>query len=281
MKINTAYPYPVLSEQNDDYIDSSFQAIVNVDKTFGELTIDVSFALQNATIDSLLEQNVCVYAIHVECSQTSFRKSYETTEESIKISIPTKDLRGKIDVSTFIIANQQIPDYTNQSLNDWFRSIPITFEKGNLIAIGDVIEATLFEDNTELLNLPSIINIVRSNTSEYMGVETNQDLITISLPTYEYNQYAAHAKSLFKHTILSMIITPALVSVFSDMSEGVEDYEEYTWYQVMDKILAENKLEIEDVGTDALPALKAAQMILHKPLLESFKEIEQFNEMED
>lgn len=45
----------------------------------------------------------------------------------------------------------------------------------------------------------------------------------------------------------------------------------------MEKIFSENNIQIDEVGSDKLPALKAAQMILRKPIKSSFEEIERFN----
>jgi len=47
------------------------------------------------------------------------------------------------------------------------------------------------------------------------------------------------------------------------------------------KIFDENNFQIEDVGTDSLSALKAAQMVLRKPLKTSFEEMEKLNHTED
>lgn len=281
MKINTSYPYPVLSKHNDDYLNSEFTTEANVHEQFGEVIIEGTHALNNREIKRLIDSHQATYMIHVECSQTSFRKAYEHQNESFHITIPAERLTGKIDIHSFIIAKTRINHYMNEQLNDWFKHMPITFEKGNFIAIGTSIEATIYEDNLELLNIPSIVRVAKSKRNDYMEVDMSSDLITISLPEYEYNQYAEHAKSMLQQTILSTVIVPSLVYVFSKISEDSDDLREYTWYQVLEKILEENNISIEEVGTDAFSALKAAQMVLRKPLQGSFKEIEKLTKMED
>ncbi|MCM3570162.1 hypothetical protein [Neobacillus mesonae] len=281
MKINNSYPYPVLYMNNDDYSNSYFKTKIQVHESFGEVKIHAEFDLNNKGILNLIENQLGVYLVHIECGQTSFRNVYQTNKKTLDISIPTNMLRGKILIHSFIIAKDKIVNYENDLLNDWFKDLPISFEKGNLIAVGDAIETTLFEDNLELLNLPSIVKVTKSHKNEFMEVDLHSNFITISLPEYEYNQYAANANSLLKNTILSTVIVPCLVFVFSKIQDGREDLEEYTWYQVLEKIFAENSLNIYDVGTDSLSALKAAQMVLRKPLRTSFEEIEKLNKMED
>jgi hypothetical protein len=267
---------------NDDYVNSSFQTNIKVQEFFGEVRIFAEFNLDNEGIKRLIEDNSCTYLIHVECGQTSYRQAFKTNQHSLEIAIPTNQLRGKIEIHSFIVANKLIDNYENDSLNDWFKQIqPITFEKGNILAIGEAIETTLFEDYTEMLNIPSIVKVIKSVSHEYMEVDIHSNIIAVSLPEYEYNQYAINANSMLKNTILSTVIVPSLVYVFSKMRENREDFEEYTWYQVLEKIFSENNYRIEDVGTDSLSALKAAQMVLRKPLKASFEEIEKLNKTED
>ncbi|MDQ1146065.1 hypothetical protein QE429_002892 [Bacillus sp. SORGH_AS 510] len=281
MKINNSYPYPVLYLNNDDYVESSFNTNIKVYESFGEVKIHADFQLNNQGIHELIEKQLGVYLIHIECGQTSFRQAYESSLKTLDISIPTSVLRGKILIHSFILAKEKIDHYQNHLLSDWFKDIPITFEKGNFLAIGDAIETTLFEENLELLNLPSIAKVTKSHKNEFMEVDIHSSIITISLPEYEYNQYASNANSRFKNTILSTVIVPSLVYVFSKIQDNSGDLEEYTWYQILEKIFAENNLSIHDVGTDSLSALKAAQMVLRKPLKTSFEEIEKLNKMED
>ena len=50
MKISSSYPYPVLQEGNDDYIQSSYLVDYDVVTQFGELKVDVTFQLKNEGI---------------------------------------------------------------------------------------------------------------------------------------------------------------------------------------------------------------------------------------
>jgi predicted transcriptional regulator YdeE len=282
MKINTSYPYPVLYMNNEDYVNSSFHTTIQVQESFGEVKVNAEFVLDNNKMQRLIEEGLSSYLIHIECGHTSFRQVYKTQQRTLEIAIPTERLRGKIELHSFIIANQKIEEYTNDFLNDWFKEIqPISFEKGNLLAIGEAIETTLFEDHTEMLNIPSIVKVIKSLSGEFMEVDLHSNIITVSLPEYEYNQYATNANSRFKSTILSNVILPSLVYVFSRLKENREDLEEYTWYQVLEKIFDENNYRIDDVGSDHLSALKAAQLVLRKPLKTSFDEIEKLNQTED
>ncbi len=281
MKISNAYPYPVLHEENNDYENSSFNVDIDIQKAFGELSIKVKFQLDNEDMKSLIDSEDAVYMVHIECPQTSFRKAYRTFQDSDEIVLPTKNLTGKVDIHVFIIAHRDIPHYKNRLLNAWYQDAEIHLEKGNFLAIGKAIEVTLHEEDTELMDLPSIVSIHRDQKNDFMEVDMHAHNIIISLPANEYDQYASYANTMLKNTILSLVILPSLTQVFSQVNENRADLEEYTWFQVMDKIFKENNHRFEDVGTESLSALKAAQLVLQKPIKASFTEVEKLNTVED
>ena len=278
MKFNNAFPYPVLSVENDDYIGSTFATTIDVQKTFGQLNINLSCNLQDATIASLIADGKVKYALHVECPQTSFRKIYQSDEAKIVASISENQLRGKIDVHPFILANEKIEGYTNTNLNDFYSDTPITYEKGNILALGEAVEVTLFEDDLESQNLPSIVTIRRSESAKEMVVSLNSQQIIIELPKAIYDQYSLNAGSRLKETILSMVILPSLIEVFYTLKEDSADYHEYKWYQVLEQIFKKNNIPLTHVIDGTIPVLKAAQLVLQNPLEKAFKEIQKLNE---
>jgi hypothetical protein len=281
MKLSNSYPYPVLYFENNDYRDSNFYVEYATQESFDELKINVLFVLENLGIQNLIECQKAVYMVHVECQQTSFRKSYLTNETEFNFNVNLNELRGKVNIHSFVIAQCSINNYTNPLLDDWYTGVTVNYEKGNFIAIGNAIELTLNEENTDLLDLPSIVDIHRAENNEYMEVDMFSDNIIITLPSYEYDFYAYNANSMFKNSILNMVIFPSLIYVFSKLKESKEEIEEFTWYQVMEKLFKENNCRFDDIGTDNLPALKAAQLILRKPIKSGFLEIEKINRMED
>lgn len=281
MKYNSNFPYPVLHPENDDYINSKFESDLNIFPEFGVVKISTNFHLQNSCLNELVRNKLATFSVHVECPQTSFRQLYETTEDNLEIMIEKEKLRGRIFVHAFLIAKEPIENYHNDQLNEWYENIEISYQKGNILAIGDSIESTMLEDHTDLMNLPSIISVRKSHDGDVMDVEMLSNSIVISLPAYEYDQYAANANSRLKNSIMTSIILPSLVQIFASIQGNAADYEEYTWYQVLQKIFQASNHSLEEVGTERLSPLKAAQLVLQRPLKSSFEEIEKLNQMED
>lgn len=279
MRFNYSFPYPVLSPENDDYKGSSFESSVEAQKTFGELYITLQCRLQDDEIARLIHEGKAKYALHVECPQTSFRRIYQSEDSKIVATIAENLLRGKIEVHAFIIANEMIQGYTNPNLNEFYKDVSITYEKGNILALGEAVDIILHEDDLESQNLPSIVTIRRSEGAKEMMVSLSQDYIIIELPKAVYDQYAANAQSSLKETILSMVILPCLMEVFYALKEnGAEEYSEYKWYQVMEQIFRRNSVPLNQIIDTDFPVLKAAQMVLQNPLEKAFSEIQKLNE---
>ncbi|WP_052124067.1 hypothetical protein [Ureibacillus manganicus] len=278
MKFNNSFPYPVLSVENDDYIGSKFETKVEAQKTFGQLYINLNCNLQDSKITNLINEGKAKYALHVECPQTSFRKIYQSNETKIVAAIPENLLRGKIDVHPFLLANETIEGYTNPNLNEFYTGTSITYEKGNILALGEAVEVTLFEDDLESQNLPSIVTIRRSESAKELVVSLNSPQVIIELPKAIYDQYAINAGSRLKETILSMVILPSLIEVFYTLKEDSADYSEYKWYQVLEQIFKKNNIPLSQVIDGTIPVLRAAQMVLQNPLEKAFNEIQKLNE---
>ncbi|QCR31032.1 hypothetical protein [Lysinibacillus sp. SGAir0095] len=280
MKFNNSFPYPVLSSENDNYKNSKFETSIEAQKSFGQLYINLKCNLQDSVISRLIGEEKAKYALHIECPQTSFRQIFQSDDPFIVATIPDNRLRGKVDVHPFILANKRIEDYDNPSLNDFYKGFPITFEKGNLLALGEAVEITLFEEDEESQNLPSIVTIRRSESAKDMVVSLNSPQIIIELPKHVYDNYAQNAGSRLKETILSLVILPSLIDVFYSLKEDSADYSEYKWYQVLEQIFKKNNVPFSHIVDGTLPVLKAAQMVLQNPLEKAFEEIHKLNEAE-
>lgn len=279
MKISKSYPYPVLCSNNDDYINSSFEADIKAKPEFGTIRIDVNFKLNDETIAKLIEEEQACFIVHVQCSPTSFRNVYFSYDTTLSISIDESKIRKNIEVYSFIVAKEQIQNYNNLKLNPFYNSIPIHFEKGNFIAIGQAEKITVQEEDISLMDLPSIVKIHKGEGTEYMQVDYEiSDEIIVTLPEEIYNRYTKYGNFDLKYTILSLIIMPVLVDLFASINE-MDDLSDKTWYQVLEKKFKESGYELSDIGSGKkLEPLVAAQMILKKPMNRSFDEIDELME---
>ena len=103
---NRFYTYPVLSEDTDDYIDSSFEVdFTYQNKGIATLEISADVKLDNKELEELVNNKKANIYLHVECSLTSYRKLYPLYNNMVNtIPIDIKKINGKIELLALVIA---------------------------------------------------------------------------------------------------------------------------------------------------------------------------------
>jgi hypothetical protein len=77
MKLSTrSYPHPVVGNR-DDVPGAAFQASVDLSTDRETVFLDVAIKCSSSTINKLIADGKANYALHVECSNTLFRRAYE------------------------------------------------------------------------------------------------------------------------------------------------------------------------------------------------------------
>ena len=71
---NRLFPYPVLCMENDDYIGSTFDVQFSQTEELKDIVLQFEVELDNDELLDLIRQGKADYLVHIECSNTSFRK---------------------------------------------------------------------------------------------------------------------------------------------------------------------------------------------------------------
>ncbi len=108
MKIKQrSYPHPVLGNK-DDIPRYAFQAAfddLQTDKQFYRFSVHF---LCSRELNDLIAAQKAAYLVHVECTNTIFRQSFQTVENEIEVKIPADDLNENVEVNFFICAQTEI-----------------------------------------------------------------------------------------------------------------------------------------------------------------------------
>lgn len=278
---NKLTPYPILSNNNDNYMESSFYTCVDVSWQFHEIVIDFQAVLKNQEIEELLENKKAEYAVHVECPVTSFRRIYHLSNPKEKIHLSDCDVKSKVQISPFVVALTDIPHFSSHDFHADYSGINFSLEKGNILAM-DVTAEYQIEMDDEPQTMQSIIKLEASkdDKQEYMDVDCDSDYILIRLPKAEHEIYCNYARSSYKTTLLSQVILPALVIALQRIQHDtlVGDADDFSskWEKVLDVILKQNKINIEDKN---LSMFLVAQQIFQNPIIRSLREIQEQVEM--
>ena len=146
------YPYPILADFNNDYIDSQFNIAVIVQSYPNELCLEFRPELNNSGIKTLINNNQAYYAVHIECALTSFRKLVIIPTDGLVYKIPADCIEGPISFCPFIIAKTDIVNYSNEKFNTDYEGIVFDIEAGNIIAIGQEVQTRVEKEDDNFAN---------------------------------------------------------------------------------------------------------------------------------
>lgn len=268
------YPYPVLAPFTDDYRDSYFETAFDLQRDGYDLCLHVLSELKNDELQVLLLEEKVSYVYHIECAQTGYRIAVSTNRNTVDYKIVDNKVSGRLQVCSFIIANEDFPDYTNQALHEDYSGFTFVIDEGNIMAVGSQASFEIEKTLSDLSNVPSVIVIIKNpdEDAEGMLVETNQSKLVIKIPQNDFSNYRNLSKEVGAKTILrSLVIVPAIAHALNeiakrDSSERYE-YSSYSWYLAIKKNLSTTfGLNVEDDDFAELDMLHLAQKILDSPV---------------
>lgn len=231
MKINGyKFGHPVFGDP--DYYD--FKPVCNIESVIeGDNFIissnNINFG-DNVKIIEMIQNNEAKVIAEVFCTYTMFRKVFEQ-EFIYNISIPLKNLKNKVEVVFLIVANIDLPKYTNKSIKQELRDLEFYIEKGEILAyLGDYN----FELDIDGVGLESIIKIrpasnINKKSVQYIFIE---DSIIIELPIDDYNALKQFSENPdYQKLLISSVLQTALLHACYKLSDN--QYEEKSWSRVL------------------------------------------------
>ena len=231
------YPYPVLSETTDDYINSNFNMELQVSQGIREICFTISLKLTNNEIQQMIYNGLAEYVIHIECPYTAYRTVIKTDETEITKNIPEHKLNGKVAVCAFIVAKQDIPQYYNSCFNEDYEKLTFNLHRGNIVAIG-------------------------------VKIEISGEKIAITLCNRSFGNYKMlSAMPSMLPVLHSMLIVPTLIYTFETLKRvGVSEYEDLRWFKSVSRTLKKNNMSLDQETLENIPSFELAQKSLDLPI---------------
>jgi len=246
------YPYPVLAGFNDDYINSTFNISMSIQISPNNVKVSFIPELDNKEMLQLINDKKAQFIVHIESSLTSYRRVIVVPNEGTDVEIPADSVEGLISFCPFVVAVQDIDNFSSESFNPDYKDVTFEFEKGNILAIGKEVQLRLEKENDDLANVPSIFSVTEIKNPEVKNIIINVEgnKINIQLPTQSFKEFKlamANPKSM--SVIHSMIIIPALMKCFEEIkARFIEErfmFEGKRWYRVVKKVLGKIGIELE------------------------------------
>ena len=106
---NKYYPYPVIVEGGDYYENSKFSSSVNQEMVGYDAKITITVELNDTLLLQKIEQGEVVFAHHIECPQTCYRRVIKTKEKVKEVEDAIKDGSLHVfDTSTFTVDGKEL-----------------------------------------------------------------------------------------------------------------------------------------------------------------------------
>lgn len=268
---NKYYPYPVIVEDGDYYESSSFSSFVVQTMEGYNIKLTFKAELNDQLLQKMIDERTVIYAHHIECPQTCYRKVIKTKEKEVSELLLDSEVNGIVQVCSFVIAEKDIEKYTNESFSADYRGWKFNIVKGCILAVGQQYDLVVKKIRDDLVNTSSIFSIV-PNTDPVENsalVDLGQQKIIISIPEKTYQQYFNIQGYLDIQPVMhSMIIVPALVCVFSELmkTDDLYEMEYYRWFRALKKACQGLNIILDSDGLKQMNAFKVAQQLLDGPI---------------
>ena len=269
---NRYYPYPVIVEGGDYYTDSTFQSVVEQSMEGYNVKLTIKSILHDVKMSELLDNGQVVFAYHIECPQTCYRRVVKAKSGTTEVLIKDVDVNGIVQVCSFVIAESDIEKYTNDSFSADYKGFKFNIEKGCIMAIGNQYNIRVNKVRDDLANTSSIFSIVKNAdpNADTIGFDLGQQKIVITLPGTTYNQYSSVQNYIDMQPVMhSMIVIPALIYTFAELrhaSDQLYEYEENRWFRGLRKACKAIGVDLDEEGLKNIDIAKIPQLLLNNPI---------------
>lgn len=257
------FPHPILNH-GSDFKKGDISCKTKVTPQNETRSYEFHVNINNLLISKLVETGRAILVAEIACSYTMYRQKFTSLQEdkfSLKFNISNDHLRNKVDVKVLVVANEDIPQYTNDGFNDWYDNAIFTIEYGDVLGLCDH-----FTDHIDFKG-DSISNfLVLKETTEHrqMQIDLNKDSVFVLLPKKQIEDLKSFVHNPdFNQILISNFLTPVLYYALSKLNEEFDDqFRDKKWFETL-KLINKQKSDNEYIQADEIP--KRVQEIMHDP----------------
>lgn len=277
MKINNiSFPHPVLGVHDD--VQGLHSVEVGLTSSQETVVITVKHAFFNKTIEDLIRTKKASFCVQIICPQTYFRRFYFSREKDQEIRIPHDELRNKVTVEFFVIAERDIPDYENDRAHPDYSGFKFQVEKGDVLSYGgrfSFVADKQWMSNKSVSSFMAIVCGDREKGPIEVDLDNPSEKIIVALPKKDFERFKENARNDVLYPVYhSSIVFPALMYALNQMvtKEGREQYEDRMWFQVLEE-KKRSDAELSGIGWEVSNIAEIAQIILKNPVTRVFDSI--------
>ena len=271
-----AYPHPVVGNRDD--VDAAFQAPIEVSNDGVAYCLSVQVQTSSKTIKRLISEKRATYVLHVECSNTLYRKTFEFSQDERKFTIAADCLNATVEVNVIARSTAEIPRYRVSGSHSDYGKTTFRIDRGGILAVAESHTFDADIDFDALRYISSIMQI-RLNHDPADGpiqVDLSSDKISIGLSRGDFENYKIiRANPGLSSSLQTTIVLPALLEALQALKDGESEDEGLRWHRVLTR-------RLESLGLDCTAnSLDAAQKILELPIRRAFFDAREYIERLD
>jgi hypothetical protein len=251
---NRLFPYPVLCEDTDDYVDGDFYVEAKlVEQGLNDILIQFDMHLDNSGLQSLINTGKAEFAIHMECSNTAFRTVIRTFSNTEQYRIMNSRVNGDINLLGMIVSKEKIGHYTNPLLNEDYEGITLNLDKASILAYDNMDPIHIAKNYEELAEKDSIFSVVKEmridqNERKPVWYRLDNDRIKIIVDEEVYASYIRYqGNSTMQPLMMSLLVMPALTYMMEVLrNEDWEGHASDYWFIKIQKFYKIHGLDFVD-----------------------------------
>jgi hypothetical protein len=243
-----SYPHPVVGNR-DDVPGAAFQATVEMTTDKATVYLDVTVNCSSATINRLVKDEHARFVLHVECSNTLFRRAYEFKNSSHRCAIPADNLNDSVEVNVFARATRNISGYRVDKAHPDYGRAKFDIIKGDILAVGEGQVFQVESGFDSLGRIGSIMHVAPAPeegdlpmTADFIGDKIVVYLSKKDFADYHYlKQYESLAVPL-----TTAIVVPVLIEALHELQrDDAEEDDDRRWVRVLRRRLDDLSLKLD------------------------------------
>ena len=251
---NRLFPYPVLCEDTDDYVEGDFYVETKLlEQNINNILVQFNMHLDNPGLQNLINTGKAEFVIHMECSNTAFRTVIRSFSNTEKYRIMNSRVNGDISLLGMVVSKEKIENYTNFLLNEDYEGITLNIDKASILAYDNMDPIHIAKNYEELAEKESIFSVVQEirmdqNERKPIWYAIDNDRIKIMVDEEVYASYIRYrGNNTMQPLMMSLLVMPALTYMMEVLrNEGWEEYASNNWFVKMQKFYKINNLDFID-----------------------------------
>lgn len=258
-----SYPHPVVGNR-DDVPGAAFQGAVEMTSDQQQVYVDADIKCSSTTINDTVASGAAAFVLHVECSNTLFRRAYQFSDSSHRVAIPADSLNDAVEVNLFVRALRNLDGYRVDKAHAEYGDASFQVKRGDILAVGEGHVFHIESSFDAMSRIGAIMTIKESpeNGDVPMKAHFDGDKIVIFLAKKDFAEY----RILKTHEgvadpLTTTLVLPVLTEafhVYQEDGEGEEDGRR--WVRVLARRIDQLGLEGEK------NAMVVAQQLLELPV---------------